>query len=341
MSWSKQTGRLTAQPATAATQGPQGPQGPQGLQGDPGVDGATGPAGPSTPSADADNGLGLGTDSLLYLGEMSVADALAGTSTSPSSVSPLLLRSVTNGQVFTGGAALNLDTIGNTNGTWVSFYLPTLSNAPVGLTTGCVGRTSFSGLAGGATGIQVLELFVAPAPAGISTWQRVRFGGSWLPWTVVTSQVRRASYYLATTQASAISGSYLPLVWDTDVAGSDSEVITRSGAELTFPYAGFPKVEAVIVIDEKSGNNRAEYQARLELDTGSGFAEIPGKRVRGYSRLSAQGADNYKLQWSPPAIVAAGSKVRVSAIRAAGTNASFTGEFSGGECSVDVSWTGV
>ena len=55
--------------------GPQGPEGPQGAQGETGATGATGPAGPTAVSTDANNMATLGTDSKIYVGEVSSVGA--------------------------------------------------------------------------------------------------------------------------------------------------------------------------------------------------------------------------------------------------------------------------
>jgi hypothetical protein len=53
----------------------EGPEGPQGAQGETGATGATGPAGPTAVSTDANNMATLGTDSKIYVGEVSSVGA--------------------------------------------------------------------------------------------------------------------------------------------------------------------------------------------------------------------------------------------------------------------------
>jgi len=78
----------------------------------------------------------------------------------------------------------------------------------------------------------------------------------------------------------------------TDLSNS---IATNSSGEITINSTGTYLITADITTDELTGNNRTEFASFLELDTGSGFAEVDGTQRRHYSRNNAQGAQSASI----------------------------------------------
>ena len=91
-----------------------------------------------------------------------------------------------------------------------------------------------------------------------------------------------------------------------------SPVITKSGPEFVFNADGTYIVALEITTIQKTNNNREQSYGFLQLDTGSGFADIPGFEVimynRGYNQGASTGAGTIAIT------VNSGDKIRAQVI---------------------------
>lgn len=93
-------------------------------------------------------------------------------------------------------------------------------------------------------------------------------------------------------------------------------ITTNSSGEITINEDGTYLINVDVTIDEFSGNNRTEFGSYLELDTGSGFAEVAGTQRRHYSRNNSQGATSTSINVA--LILSDGDIIRVRGLRQSG-----------------------
>lgn len=98
---------------------------------------------------------------------------------------------------------------------------------------------------------------------------------------------------------------------------------TNPSAEVTVSVAGTYIVQYKVTVITSSGTSRSEAESRLVLDTGSGYAEVPGSKSEHYNRQQDYGATA-----SSPLILdlEVGDKLKVQSIRSQGSSTLQFGE---------------
>jgi len=89
-------------------------------------------------------------------------------------------------------------------------------------------------------------------------------------------------FYAYCNTATNITSGYTDIPWDINPVKTDGIVHSTSSnpAEITINREGYYNIIARIT-GETQTNNAAEIEARMQIDTGSGFATESGTLVRG------------------------------------------------------------
>lgn len=117
---------------------------------------------------------------------------------------------------------------------------------------------------------------------------------------------------------SVVAGAAVPLSVERQKTSDFTHSTSTSNSEVTIAVAGQYIVHAEVTTDVTSGSSRSDSSMWLELDTGSGFAEVEGTRGEMYNRQATQGASSA----SCTAILNldAGDKLRIYCQRNSGSN---------------------
>lgn len=93
------------------------------------------------------------------------------------------------------------------------------------------------------------------------------------------------------TADADIDPTWYDVPWDIETIKTDgiSHSTSTNPAEITFLKAGYYQVDFRVGIYSYTGNTRSEAEAIVQVDTGSGFANVTGTYTNSYHRQSSQG----------------------------------------------------
>lgn len=99
------------------------------------------------------------------------------------------------------------------------------------------------------------------------------------------------SYFHAyeTGGGQSFTGSWVEVNLDTESKNTGGYTFSTGGSQVTFDNAGTYQIHYYISIYGDGSGNRSDGMARLQLDTGSGFSEMPGTRANYYIRAASNG----------------------------------------------------
>jgi len=119
-----------------------------------------------------------------------------------------------------------------------------------------------------------------------------------------------------------LTGSYADVTgWLTpDYITSDFSFNTTTGV-ITINTTGLYWVMYALTTDVSTGTDRSDSRIRLQVDEGSGYAEVPSSQQSGYNRQTSQGENN--LSWAKPMNLEAGDTLKMQAIQNSGTSTVF------------------
>jgi hypothetical protein len=102
---------------------------------------------------------------------------------------------------------------------------------------------------------------------------------------------------------------------------SNDEVIINPARSLRTPSANYLLIiMARVTLDISNGSSRSQAQSWLEIDTGSGYQEIPGTKGTSYHRTSSAGQDSVSLFATAEVAKIDMTKIRIRTQRTAGSS---------------------
>ena len=119
-------------------------------------------------------------------------------------------------------------------------------------------------------------LAVVDDVAGTPTTKKIMYSN-------LVSTKEYASFYLTTGGLTGVSNTATTLIINNTGINSNEAVFTLASNEVTVDKTGVFEISANVYFNNSSGS-RSEYSKWIEVDTGTGYTEVPGSRFVTYQR---------------------------------------------------------
>lgn len=158
-----------------------------------------------------------------------------------------------------------------------------------------------------------------PSDRGVYRYWLEDLGATWRLHVELLHE-RKAPIQAARFYIDADSGSFTTTFTQVpfNVAATPQSWVANSGGELTL-QPGTYLISTDITIGESAGNNRTEFESKLQTDSSGSYADIDGTIRRHYSRNSTQGAQSASIT-NIPIVVTTAHNIRAMSRRRTGSN---------------------